>query len=297
MDKSITDHEIIAMLEWYKAAGIDEAIASGPGDWFSWQDRAPQAQTSTPPQRRLRDQRDSQSSRHPPGTAAPGLSPSGLSPSGLSPSGLSPSLTTPPDEAVFAAREKARSAKSLDELYDILKSFTGCGLSKTATNICFYRGSPDADIMLIGEAPGRDEDIAGKPFVGQAGQLLDKMLAAIELDETQVHITNIIYWRPPGNRTPTPLETQICQPFILRQLQLVAPKLVIFLGGSAAKAMLNTNQGIMRLRGKWRDFKYAGDTVKSMATLHPAYLLRTPAAKRLAWRDLLEIRAELTRSS
>jgi DNA polymerase len=147
--------------------------------------------------------------------------------------------------------------------------------------------------MLIGEAPGRDEDIQGKPFVGRAGQLLDKMLAAIGLSEADVHITNIVYWRPPGNRTPTPQEAQVCRPFLERQVELVAPDFVLLLGGAAAKEILGATDGIMRLRSKWRDVALGSRKVRALATLHPAYLLRTPAAKRLAWRDLLAVKAAL----
>ncbi len=147
--------------------------------------------------------------------------------------------------------------------------------------------------MIIGEAPGRDEDIEGKPFVGRAGQLLDKMLAAIGLGEADVHITNIVYWRPPGNRTPTPQEAQVCRPFLERQIELVAPDVIVLLGGAAAKHILNVADGIMRIRGKWRETDARGRKIKTIATLHPAYLLRTPAAKRLAWRDLLAIRTAL----
>jgi uracil-DNA glycosylase len=147
--------------------------------------------------------------------------------------------------------------------------------------------------MLIGEAPGRDEDLQGKPFVGRAGQLLDKMLAAIGLTEADVHITNIVYWRPPGNRVPTPQEAQVCRPFIERQVELVAPDFVLLLGGAAAKGILDVADGIMRVRGKWREVTLGERTVRTIATLHPAYLLRTPGAKRLAWRDLLAVRAAL----
>jgi DNA polymerase len=147
--------------------------------------------------------------------------------------------------------------------------------------------------MIIGEAPGRDEDIAGKPFVGRAGQLLDRMLSAIGLDEASVHITNIVYWRPPGNRTPTPQEAAVCAPFLERQIELVAPRVILCVGGAAAKHVLDTPEGIMRLRGKWRETATGARSVPTMATLHPAYLLRTPAAKRMAWRDLLEVRARL----
>jgi uracil-DNA glycosylase family 4 len=147
--------------------------------------------------------------------------------------------------------------------------------------------------MLIGEAPGRDEDLEGKPFVGRAGQLLDKMLAAIQLSELNSHITNIVYWRPPGNRTPTPQEAQVCRPFLERQVELVAPELVVLLGGAAAKHLLEVSDGIMRIRGKWREAEIGSVKVRVIATLHPAYLLRAPAAKRLAWRDLLAVKAAL----
>ena len=284
MDKTITDHEIIAMLEWYKSSGVDEAILNEPGDWFAWEERAPQSQATARSQ--------SQSSPRPP---LPKTSERETSRSKgpATPARPAPAPSASTDEVILKARESAASAQSIDDLENTLQSFEGCGLSRTATNLCFYRGAIDADIMFIGDAPGRDEDIEGKPFVGMAGGLLDKMLKSIDLEDTGVHLTNIIYWRPPGNRAPTELESQICQPFIERQLELVAPKMVIFLGGAPAKQLLGTTEGIMRSRGKWHDLKYGDQTVSAMATLHPAYLLRTPAAKRLAWRDLLEIRAKL----
>jgi DNA polymerase len=150
--------------------------------------------------------------------------------------------------------------------------------------------------MLIGEAPGREEDLEGKPFVGRAGQLLDKMLAAIGLGESDVHITNIVYWRPPGNRTPMPQEAEACRPFLERQIELVAPEIVLVLGGAAAKVILNETEGIMRLRGRWRNIEIGPNkvNVRVMATLHPAYLLRTPASKRQAWRDFLTIKSALS---
>jgi DNA polymerase len=198
-----------------------------------------------------------------------------------------------PDAALMAARTAARSAESLEELRATLAGFDGCGLKATAKSLCFYRGAPRSRLMLIGEAPGRDEDLAGKPFVGRAGQLLDKMLAAIGLSEADVHITNIVYWRPPGNRTPTPQEAQVCRPFLERQVELVAPDIVLLLGGAAAKEVLDVTDGIMKLRGKWRDVTLGERKVRALATLHPAYLLRTPAAKRLAWRDVLAVKAAL----
>jgi DNA polymerase len=147
--------------------------------------------------------------------------------------------------------------------------------------------------MMIGEAPGRDEDLQGKPFVGRAGQLLDRMLAAIGLSESQVYITNTVYWRPPGNRTPTPEEIEACAPFLARQIELLSPSVLVLLGGAAAKTILGVSEGIMRLRGKWLSYACAGRDLPTLATLHPAYLLRNPEQKRLAWRDLLTLQAAL----
>lgn len=194
-----------------------------------------------------------------------------------------------PHESILQdARKRAASASSLDELMELLKTFDGCGLKKTAKTTVFEDGNRNAKIMLVGEAPGRDEDMQGRPFVGRAGQLLDKMLAAIELDRTQVYIANILPWRPPGNRTPTIAEMELCKPFIVRQIELVQPELLLLLGGSSAKNLLDTTDGILKLRGKWRT--YAATQVPALPTLHPAYLLRQPAQKRLAWRDLLNLR-------
>jgi DNA polymerase len=184
-------------------------------------------------------------------------------------------------------------AASLAELKALVAVFEGCALKRTAKSLCFARGSDSASIMLIGEAPGRDEDLQGKPFVGRAGQLLDRMLASIGLSEEHVYITNTVYWRPPGNRTPSPEEIEACAPFLARQVELLSPRVLVLLGGAAAKTMLGVGEGIMRLRGKWLTYPSAIGEVPALATLHPAYLLRNPAAKRLAWRDLLALRAAI----
>lgn len=197
------------------------------------------------------------------------------------------------EDTAEAARELARSAKTLDELRDRLDAFEGCGLRTTATQLVFAAGNPTSRVMFIGEAPGREEDIQGLPFVGRSGQLLDRMLAAIGLDRSSVYIANVVPWRPPGNRTPTPQETAICRPFIDRQIELVDPDFLICLGGAAAKELMNTSEGILRLRGNWRDFKSSVRTIRVMATLHPAYLLRQPLQKRLAWRDFLLLKTAL----
>ncbi|MDH6230044.1 uracil-DNA glycosylase family 4 [Mesorhizobium soli] len=200
-----------------------------------------------------------------------------------------------PDEAQAAlAREIASRAGTLEELRAHMAAFDGCNLKFTAKNLVFSDGNPTADVMLVGEAPGRDEDLEGLPFVGRSGQLLDRMLAAIGLDRNSAYIANVIPWRPPGNRTPTPHETEICRPFIERQIELANPKVLVTLGGPSAKLLLDTTDGILRLRGNWRAHQMkSGTVVPAMPTLHPAYLLRNPAHKKLAWRDFLEIKAKL----
>ena len=181
-----------------------------------------------------------------------------------------------PDETQIAlARQRAAEARTLDELRQQLADFDGCNLKMTAKNLVFADGNPEADLMLVGEAPGRDEDLEGLPFVGRSGQLLDRILAAIGLDRQSAYIANVIPWRPPGNRTPTPQETEICRPFIERQIELANPKVLVTLGGPSAKLLLNTSEGILRLRGKWSVHTTARTSIR-MPTLHPAYLLRTP---------------------
>jgi uracil-DNA glycosylase len=199
----------------------------------------------------------------------------------------------PPELAVMAAREAARSAKSLDELRALLETFQGCALRGTATQLVFADGNPQAHIMFVGEAPGSEEDRTGKPFVGPSGKLLDRMLQAIGLDRSRAYIANVVPWRPPGNRTPTPQETAICLPFIRRQIELVEPDVLVCLGQPSTQTLLGTREGITRTRGRW--FKYDTGTreIRAVATLHPAHLLRQPLQKRLAWRDFLAIKKAL----
>ena len=183
----------------------------------------------------------------------------------------------------------------MPELEAAVRSFTGCALKATATNTVFADGNPQAEIMFVGEAPGADEDRQGKPFVGVSGQLLDRMLAWINLDRSKVYITNILFWRPPGNRQPTGAEIASCVPFVERHIALVKPKVLVLLGGTSAKTLLGTTEGILRLRGKWRELALPGlaAPVPTMPTLHPAYLLRTPSAKKDSWRDLLAVKRKI----
>jgi uracil-DNA glycosylase len=198
-----------------------------------------------------------------------------------------------PDEATMTARAAAKGAKTLDELRAILDKFEGCALKATATQLVFADGNPTARLMFVGEAPGRDEDIEGLPFVGRSGKLLDRMLAAIGLDRTSVYIANIVPWRPPGNRTPTPQESQICLPFILRQIELVDPDILVCLGGPSAQALLGIRDGITKTRGRWFTFDTSKREIRAMPTFHPAFLLRSPLQKRFAWRDFLAIKKAL----
>jgi uracil-DNA glycosylase len=201
-----------------------------------------------------------------------------------------------PDDAVMAAREVAKRAASLEALRALVQSFEGCALKATAKRLVFADGNPDSRVMFVGEAPGREEDLEGLPFVGRSGKLLDRMMAAIGLDRSSAYIANIIPWRPPGNRTPSPQEAAICLPFILRQIELADPDILVCLGGPAAQALLGTSQGIMRTRGRWLPYQTGSREIRAIATLHPAYLLRQPLHKRLAWRDFLAIRRALETS-
>ncbi len=185
------------------------------------------------------------------------------------------------------------SVTSLDELRAALEAFEGCALKATASKLVFADGNPQAKLMLVGEAPGGDEDRQGLPFVGRAGQLLDRMLEAIGLDRTQVYIANVIPWRPPGNRTPTPAEIQACLPFIARHIELVNPEFMVCLGNVSVQALLKAREGITRARGQWFDFPLPGRNLRTLAMLHPAFLLRSPAFKRQAWADLRALRAVL----
>jgi DNA polymerase len=194
-----------------------------------------------------------------------------------------------PEAAIASAREAARTAPSLDALRALLENFDGCALKSTATRLVFADGNPRARIMFVGEAPGRDEDIEGLPFVGRSGKLLDRMIAAIGLDRSKAYIANVIPWRPPGNRTPTPQETQICLPFIRRQIELVNPDVLVTLGNPSTQTLLSTREGIMKTRGKWFDYDTGTRMIRAMATFHPAYLLRSPSYKRMSWQDLRAI--------
>jgi DNA polymerase len=204
-----------------------------------------------------------------------------------------PAAPPSPEAAVMAAREAARTATTLDELQALLTAFEGCALRATATQLVFADGNPQSRVMFVGEAPGYDEDIVGRPFVGRSGKLLDLMMAAIGLDRTSSYIANVVPWRPPGNRTPTPQETAICLPFIRRQIELADPEFLVCLGGPAMQTLLGIKDGITRSRGRWFSYDTGRREIRALATFHPAFLLRSPLQKRFAWRDFLALKKAL----
>ncbi|WP_425483840.1 uracil-DNA glycosylase [Hongsoonwoonella zoysiae] len=281
-----------ALMDFYVGAGVNGMVDEDAVDAFAYVETqarrpAPVRAQETAPMRPAAPARPVQGN-------APSAPPKPSAQTGASVN-VQPSVqpSVPGDESIVAAREAAASAKTLDELHRILSRFEGCNLKRTAKNLVFADGSPNARVMFVGEAPGREEDVQGLPFVGRSGQLLDRILAAIGLERQVVYIANVVPWRPPGNRTPSPQETEICKPFIKRQIELVDPDVLVFLGGASAKALLGVTDGILRLRGHWMTYDTGKRQIRAIATLHPAYLLRNPAQKRLAWRDFLAIKAAL----
>ncbi len=253
----------IQLLKWYVECGVDETISDQPVNWFAENENIHISQTVKP--------------NNPPARNASGSAPLASN-----------------RELIETAEKLAAGCDSLSALNAAILEFDGCSLKKTASNTVFCDGNPDSDIMLIGEAPGADEDRIGKPFVGQAGQLLDRMFAAIDMKrEKDFYITNVLPWRPPGNRKPTDQECDMCLPFLKRHIELFKPKLIVLIGGTSATALLNTKTGITRLRGKWHDYPLGDEKIPMMPIYHPAYLLRQPQFKKQAWHDLLAIKEKL----
>jgi uracil-DNA glycosylase len=251
------------LLAFYLEAGVDCALTEEPVNRLADPDIEPAAREASPTPLRT----------------VPAAAPAAI----LVPRG---EATVPPEAAIMSAREAARTAPSLEALRALLEKFDGCALKFTATRLVFADGNPQARVMFVGEAPGRDEDIEGLPFVGRSGKLLDRMIAAIGLDRSSAYIANVIPWRPPGNRTPTPQETQICLPFIQRQIELVNPDVLVTLGNPSTQTLLSTRDGIMKTRGRWFDYDTGTRVIRAIATFHPAYLLRSPSYKRMSWQDL-----------
>jgi len=269
----------LALLRWLADAGADEAVSEAPTNRFIQSSGSPPPTARVPPP--LRTETKTESAVLVGGPALRAASTKSSS------SAQAVSLATAPG----AARALAQSCSTLAELKTALMNFEGCELKRFATNTVFADGDPSGRVMLIGEAPGRDEDLEGRPFVGRAGKLLDRMLAEIGLDRRKVYITNVLNWRPPQNRDPSPEEAASCLPFLHRHIELADPKLMILLGAVSVRHVLGLTEGITRVRGKWNLYQSVAldRSIPVMPTLHPAYLLRQPAAKRLAWRDLLAV--------
>jgi uracil-DNA glycosylase len=271
---------LLDALKWQIEAGADEAIAERPMNRLAPPAPAARggfAEAAAAPER--------------PRT------PASAAPAAPAPAPRPATPLASANETQSSAQRSAAAATTIEEIRAALEGFDGCPLKATATNLCLFDGNPAARIMVIGEAPGAQEDRQGKPFVGPAGQLLDRMLAAIGLDREQVYITNLLYWRPPGNRNPTPGEIATCLPFLERQIEILQPKLLLLVGGMSAKTLLNRSEGILKLRGRWADYHHPRlpHPIPALPTLHPAYLLRQPAQKREAWRDLLSFAEALER--
>ena len=278
----MTEHDPVAVLQFYLSSGVDCTLDDRPVDRFAQTREAKSISDKASARRDLRSPRPDPSPRASTVTAVDKSD---------GPATSAPAAQVPDGAAIENAREAARTAASVDALCDTLAGFNDCNLRFGARSTVFADGNPGADVMFIGEAPGRDEDRQGLPFVGRAGQLLDKMLLAIGLDRTSCYITNIIPWRPPGNRTPTPHEIELCRPFIERHVELVHPKIIVLMGNISTKSLLGTTRGILSMRGTWSSYRPNSDTeIPAMPTLHPAYLLRNPAHKRLSWQDFLSVR-------
>lgn len=258
------------ILRWYIEAGADEAVGEMPVDRYASARPAPARAADRPPS--------------PYRAEAP----------------LAAGISAPSTQSAAAtlADRAASACASVAELKAAVEAYDGCALKRSCQRTVFADGNPAARVMLIGEAPGREEDAQGLPFVGASGKLLDRMLASIGLDRGSAYITNVIFWRPPGNRKPEPAEVELCLPFVARHIELVDPAVIVFLGGAAAAALLGRTEGITRLRGHWYDYSAArlARPIPVMPTYHPAYLLRTPLHKREAWRDFLAIRERLEKA-
>ena len=281
-----------SLLAFYAEAGVDALLLDEPVDRLTEDESHPPAAAPPPA-----EARDSQAPARRVAQAEWDTITARRGEPGRHVVAMPPDAPPAADAAVMAARQAAASAASLDALRDMIEGFEGCGLRATANRLVFADGNPRGGVMFVGEAPGREEDLAGLPFVGRSGQLLDRMMAAIGLDRGQAYIANVIPWRPPGNRTPTPQESQICLPFIRRQIELADPDVLVCLGGPSAQALLGITEGIRRMRGRWHAYHSGSREIRAIATFHPAYLLRTPIEKRFAWRDFLAIRKALREQS
>lgn len=281
----MSDHPI-ENLKWLAEIGADEALAESPVDRFLETQIAIEAANKVKSSPKFQNGNEELNSR----IAAPKQN-SNAVPAKLQ--SERQKATLPDDATIDAARQAAQSANSLDDLKSAISKFKGCNLAINAKHVVFNSGNPNSDIMIIGEAPDREEDSIGEPFGGSGGLLLDKMLSCIGLQKDETYLTTALPWHTPGSRPPTPAELQLCAPFIIRQIELLRPKLLILLGSSPAKIILKKSGQIHTVRGKWQTYQNGEDAIASIISLHPSFLLKHPAQKNLAWQDLLQIKAKL----
>lgn len=259
-----TESSSLAVMEWYLTAGVDEIVGETPVDRLNKPDIA---ETPLPAPQIA--------------ASAPVFAPASL---------------PAPASVSAATAELAAKAATLDELRAAMESFDGCALKQTAANLVFADGNPVADLMIVGEAPGAEEDKKGLPFVGASGHLLDLMLKSVGRDRTNVYISNVVSWRPPNNRKPSEDEIALLTPFIKRHIALVHPKILLLLGGSAVSALIGIKDGITRTRGRWLTYRDGDVSIPAFASFHPAFLLRSPAQKKAAWRDFLTVKQALNQN-
>jgi uracil-DNA glycosylase family 4 len=292
--------DLVSYLDFHVEAGVDAALDEHPHDRFAEAEaapRAPAARVDPAPDREPPPRRDTPSGQASPldfRRELPSRDPPPREPART----YGNAAGAKPGEAADDARARAAQMTTLEELEALLRGFEGCGLRFTAKNLVFADGNPQARVMFVGEAPGADEDRIGKPFMGRSGQLLDRMMAAIGLDRSSAYISNVVPWRPPGNRNPTPQEISICRPFVERQIELANPDILVCLGAPATQTLTGTKDGILKARGRFYPYRLGdGREIRALATLHPAYLLRQPVQKRLAWRDFRMLKSALDGSA
>ena len=282
MNETLNRKAWLEVLHWHREAGLEEAIGETPHDRY--------AEEKQPPWRPFFPESFPQLSSQP--SLVPEATVAERAPRGKArKAGREPEEKT--DTGILKARTLAQGASSLKDLRAALKGFEGCDLKRSARSLVFADGNPEARVMLIGEAPGAEEDRQGLPFVGRSGQLLDKMLAAIGLNRDSAYITNILPWRPHGNRNPTTGEIELLRPFVERHVQLAEPEVLLLVGGVAAKSLLQVATGILKLRGRWTECRIGERCFPALPTFHPAYLLRRPQDKALAWHDFLSLKRRL----
>jgi len=296
MNTSSTDIDDAGALEalmlYYRDAGVDVVLEEFPVDRFAESAEIARQREAA----RLAGANRQEGSLSEPQTKsnAPTRTSSPSGPVSMPAPTVQASQMTVPDKAAFEdARATAAAANTIDELKAAVEGFSGCNLKHSARSTVFADGNPEARLMIIGEAPGRDEDLQGTPFAGRSGQLLDRMLASIGMDRQTTYLTNVLAWRPPGNRMPTASEIELCKPFVERHIALAKPDFLLLLGNVPSKTLLKTDKGLLAVRGTLLHYDPEGLNIPALASLHPDYLLRSPATKKLSWMDLLALSAHL----